>query len=94
MLFSRSASEPRHHGAAVGLRFHQTAGDELAQGLTNRCARYIEAARESLIERRAQDQRPAHNLVGELQPQLFRQRHLAGGRRRPINPPGFDGTGG
>jgi hypothetical protein len=67
----------RHHRAAMRPRVDQAAGGELAQRFAHRGARDVEAPRNiGFVERGTGRQRAAHDLVGELQPQLLGARDL------------------
>jgi hypothetical protein len=60
----------------------------LPQRLADRRARHGKAPRDiGLVERRSRRQHAAHDLVSELQPQLFRARDLVPQRRGPIDAP-------
>ena len=73
-------ARPRHHGGAMRARLDQPARREQADRLAHRRARHREAARKlGLVERRRRAQHAAHDLVGELQPQLLGQRLAAAG---------------
>jgi hypothetical protein len=68
---------PRHHRAAMRAGIDQTAGGELAQRLTDRRARYVEASRDiGLVEPCSRRQRAAHDFIRQLQPQFLSSRDL------------------
>ena len=78
----------RHDSAAMGAGFDQATGYQLAQRFTHRRARHGKAPRNvGLVERRPRRQHAAHDLVGKLQPQLFRARDLVPQRRSTVHAP-------